>query len=66
AAPLLGVNGLVFVGHGRSDARALVSAIRAAREAVQADLLGAMRTAIQEQLAQIDALITQNASGQKE
>ncbi len=66
AAPLLGVNGLVFVGHGRSDARALVSAIRAAREAVQADLLEAMRSAIREQMAQIDALITQNAPRRKE
>jgi glycerol-3-phosphate acyltransferase PlsX len=53
AAPLLGINGLVFVGHGRSDARALVSAIRTARQAVQADLLGALRGAIQEQLQQI-------------
>lgn len=50
AAPLLGINGLVFVGHGRSDARALVSAIRTARQAVQADLLNALRSAIQEKL----------------
>ena len=35
AAPLLGINGLVFVGHGRSDARAVYSAIRVARQAVQ-------------------------------
>jgi glycerol-3-phosphate acyltransferase PlsX len=46
AAPLLGINGLVFVGHGRSDARALVSAIRVARQAVEADLLSALRTGI--------------------
>jgi glycerol-3-phosphate acyltransferase PlsX len=52
AAPLLGIDGLVFIGHGRSDARALVSAIRTARQAVQADLLGALRGAIQEQLQQ--------------
>ncbi len=39
AAPLLGINGLVFVGHGRSDARALVAALRTAREAVQVRLL---------------------------
>ncbi len=51
AAPLLGVDGLVFIGHGRSDAHALVSAIRVARQAVQVDLLGAMRAAIQERLA---------------
>lgn len=53
AAPLLGINGLVFIGHGRSDARALVSAIRTARQAVQADLLGALHDAIQEQLQQV-------------
>jgi glycerol-3-phosphate acyltransferase PlsX len=51
AAPLLGVNGLVFIGHGRSNARALVSAIRTARQAVQADLLGALHDTIQERLA---------------
>ncbi len=50
AAPLLGINGLIFVGHGRSDARALVSAIRGARRAVEADLLNALRDSIQEQL----------------
>ena len=58
AAPLLGINGLVFVGHGRSDARALVSAIRTARQAVEADLLNALQAAIQERLA---ALATQEA-----
>lgn len=52
AAPLLGVNGLVFIGHGRSNAHALVSAIRVARQAVEANLLHAIKTAIQEQLTQ--------------
>jgi glycerol-3-phosphate acyltransferase PlsX len=50
AAPLLGINGLVFVGHGRSDARALLNAIGVARQAVEADLLSALRTAIQQRL----------------
>jgi glycerol-3-phosphate acyltransferase PlsX len=50
AAPLLGVDGLVFIGHGRSDAYALVNAIRVARQAVLADLLSAIRVAIEEQL----------------
>jgi len=53
AAPLLGVNGLVFIGHGRSNAHALVSAIRAARLAVEANVLGATRVAIQESLSKI-------------
>jgi glycerol-3-phosphate acyltransferase PlsX len=55
AAPLLGVNGLVLIGHGRSDARALVSAIRTARKAVSADILGALNLAIEEQLEKLDA-----------
>jgi glycerol-3-phosphate acyltransferase PlsX len=48
AAPLLGVEGLVFIGHGRSDAHALVSAIRVARQAAETDLLAAMRSAFQQ------------------
>ena len=48
AAPLLGVNGLVFIGHGRSNAYALVSAIKVARQTVDANLLGSIRLAIQE------------------
>lgn len=50
AAPLLGIDGLVFVGHGRSDARAMVSAVGAAKQAVDNDLLPALRRAIQESL----------------
>ena len=34
-APLLGVNGIVFIGHGRSDARAISNAIKVARIAVE-------------------------------
>jgi len=43
AGPLLGVNGLVFIGHGRSDARAIASALRVAAEAVQSGMLEALR-----------------------
>jgi glycerol-3-phosphate acyltransferase PlsX len=45
-APLLGVDGLVFVGHGRSDPKSLVSAIRVTRRAVETGLLEEMRSAI--------------------
>ena len=51
AAPLLGIDGLVFIGHGRSDARALVNAIRVARQAVEANLLDALRDAIQKRMS---------------
>jgi glycerol-3-phosphate acyltransferase PlsX len=60
AAPLLGIDGLVFVGHGRSDARALVNAIRVARQAVDANLLEALRAAIQERLETMRA-VTESA-----
>jgi glycerol-3-phosphate acyltransferase PlsX len=53
AAPLLGVNGLVFIGHGRSNAGALVSAIREARKAVEANTLTELKQAIQERLEQV-------------
>ena len=53
AAPLLGIDGLVFIGHGRSDSRAMLSAIRTARQAVEAQLISALRSAIQEQLSQV-------------
>jgi glycerol-3-phosphate acyltransferase PlsX len=44
AGPLLGVNGLVFIGHGRSDARAIVSSLRVAREAARSGMLEAIRS----------------------
>jgi phosphate acyltransferase len=46
AAPLMGIDALVFVGHGRSDARAMVSAIRSAKQAVDSQLLDQLRQAI--------------------
>ncbi len=53
AAPLLGVNGVVFIGHGRSNAHALVSAIKATRSAVEANVLESIRTAIQESIQKL-------------
>jgi glycerol-3-phosphate acyltransferase PlsX len=50
AAPLLGVNGLVFIGHGRSDALAMKNAIRVAKEAAESKVLDAMKSAIEESL----------------
>lgn len=42
-APLLGVNGVVVIGHGRSDAKAIQSMIRMAEKSVQQNLVGAIR-----------------------
>ena len=50
AVPLLGLNGLVFVGHGRSNTHAIVSALRATRKAVSGGLLGAIREGIKTSL----------------
>jgi phosphate acyltransferase len=54
AAPLLGINGLVFIGHGRSDARAMVSALRTARQAIEANIIASLVQVIQENLAQVN------------
>jgi phosphate acyltransferase len=51
AAPLLGIDGLVFVGHGRSNAHAMTNAIRVAHQAIQANLLEELRQQIQERLS---------------
>ncbi len=54
AAPLLGIDGLVFVGHGRSDARAITSAVLLAQQIVKADMLTSLRESIQENMSRIN------------
>jgi len=44
------VNGLVFIGHGRSDALAIKSAVRVAKEAAEAKVLDALKSAIEDSL----------------
>lgn len=50
AAILLGVNGLVFIGHGRSDARALVSAVNLARRTLEANLMDRMQKEVNQKV----------------
>jgi glycerol-3-phosphate acyltransferase PlsX len=50
AAPLLGVNGLVFIGHGRSNAMAVKNAVRVAKIAVEANVLASIRDEITRRL----------------
>jgi len=50
AVPLLGINGLVFIGHGRSDALAMKNAIRVAKEAAESKVIDAIKAAIEESL----------------
>jgi glycerol-3-phosphate acyltransferase PlsX len=45
-APLLGVDGVVIIGHGRSNANAIKNAIRQARTAVQGNLIAAIREGV--------------------
>jgi glycerol-3-phosphate acyltransferase PlsX len=54
AAPLLGINGLVFIGHGRSDALAVKNAIRVAKAAVDAKVLDTIRDQIVKRLPRED------------
>lgn len=51
AAPLLGIDGLSFVGHGRSNAAALINGMTLAKSAVDIDLLSLIREAIQTKLS---------------
>ncbi|MQA00372.1 MAG: phosphate acyltransferase PlsX [Dehalococcoidia bacterium] len=47
AVPLLGVDGGVFIGHGRSDAEAVANALRTASSAVEQGMLGAVRASVE-------------------
>ncbi len=50
AAILLGVNGLVLIGHGRSDAIAVKSAVRVAKNAADSNVNEFIKTAIEASL----------------
>jgi glycerol-3-phosphate acyltransferase PlsX len=50
-APLLGVDGTVIIGHGRSDALAIKNAIRVAKQAVEQGTQEAIQHAIANSLA---------------
>ena len=46
-APLLGVDGVVIIAHGRSNAYAIKQAVSQARRAVQTDIVGAIRAGLE-------------------
>lgn len=52
AAPLLGIDGLSFVGHGRSNSTALYNGMKLAKTAADMDLISLIREAVQIQLSQ--------------
>src|SRR5207249_2596894 len=45
-APLLGIDGVAAVAHGRSDARAMKNAIRVTRDAIENQLVGKIRAEV--------------------
>ena len=45
-APLLGVNGVVIIGHGRSNAVAVKNAIRVAKRSVESNILEIIRRGV--------------------
>jgi glycerol-3-phosphate acyltransferase PlsX len=45
-AMLLGVDGVCIISHGSSSARAIVNAVRVAREMIDSDLVGALRRSV--------------------
>lgn len=53
-APLIGVRGAVFIGHGRSNAKAIANGLRTAAEAARGDLIGKLSVSIATALAQRD------------
>jgi glycerol-3-phosphate acyltransferase PlsX len=48
-APLLGVDGVAIIAHGRSNAKAIKNAVRAARDAVNANLVDVIRQGVMQQ-----------------
>ena len=51
--PLLGLNGLAIVGHGRSKAASVTASIEMARTSVERDLVGAMRRELERVRGQV-------------
>jgi glycerol-3-phosphate acyltransferase PlsX len=47
-APLLGVDGVVIVAHGRSNAKAIKNAVRVAKRAVEGEMLAAIKEGLQD------------------
>ena len=50
--PLLGVNGVVIVAHGRSDAYAIRNAIRVAQQAAEKNIVGGIESGLNESASQ--------------
>ena len=53
-AVLLGVRGIVIIGHGRSDGEAVKTAIEVARRGVENDVVGAIQSGVAEPSSEPD------------
>ena len=62
-APLLGVNGVVIIAHGRSDAMAMENAVRVAIEAVNAHLVQTLQQEMGDALTVLDNLPSGASAG---
>lgn len=60
-APLLGVDGVVIIAHGRSNARAIKNAVRVASESVDAALVEVIKQGVQKR-REVQASLVQEAS----
>ena len=63
-APLVGVNGVGFIGHGRSDALAVENAIRRAREAARTHFTDEIAQAVAPTAALLAAADGTSAAGE--
>ncbi|MCB8932071.1 MAG: phosphate acyltransferase PlsX [Fimbriimonadaceae bacterium] len=57
-SPLLGLNGLCIIGHGRSNAKAIANALLLAQKAIDTDLVESIRAKVQQ-----DAMGQEQAGG---
>ncbi len=60
--PLLGINGVVIIAHGRSDAYAIRNAIRVAKQAAEKDIVGVIERGLSESR---DQPIGESTNGRK-
>jgi glycerol-3-phosphate acyltransferase PlsX len=51
-ALLLGINGVVIIGHGRSSAKAVKNAVRQAHQAVTGEIVEAIKSGIEQPVSE--------------
>jgi glycerol-3-phosphate acyltransferase PlsX len=59
-APLLGLNGVCIVAHGRSNALAIKNAIRVAAQAIQSDVVGTIARGLSDSAAAVESIAAES------